>query len=323
MVLIACGIAGVNLVYSQKNGFTEYYNENLGLKLQYPSNWFVISEQKALILSDLYTEPFGVVFSMKQPTGEVIPSVIVFSANLASKDVTAEDLANVLIEEQKKQGGKIEITESGVKSMLRDTKGYYVKFNSDSNKPMKFFATFSISGEKGYGFIYYASPNEYDNYYPLANDILNSLSNNNNSSADSNPFIITNKTDNYANYFASVTLESVNLTRAYQNEIASWQLGQISNNTMVEITDQYLNNFTTQLNEFNLTESPNSFKNTKDSLVSSFSNEIKSYEFFRDYLISGNQTKNDLSTEYLSKALEDETKSFKLYQEVLNNTLSR
>lgn len=129
--------------------------------------------------------------------------------------------------------------------------------------------------------------------------------------------------DQYANYFASVTEASVNLTRAFQDQIGLWQLGQISNNTMAEITNRYLNNFTSQLNEFNQTEAPEAFVETKENLLNSFVNEMKSYEFFRDYLLTGNETKNDISTQYLSQALQDEASAFKAYEKVVNQSISR
>lgn len=129
--------------------------------------------------------------------------------------------------------------------------------------------------------------------------------------------------DEYANYFASVTQASVNLTRSFQDQIGLWQLGQISNSSMAEITNQYLRNFTAQLDNFNETASPEAFVETKENLVNSFSNEIKSYEFFRDYLLSGNATKNNISTEFLSKALEDEALAFKAYEEVVNKSALR
>ena len=128
--------------------------------------------------------------------------------------------------------------------------------------------------------------------------------------------------DQYANYFVSVTEKSVNLTRAFQNEIGLWQLGQISNVTMAEVTDNYLKNFTSQISDFNETESPEIFRSAKENLLNSFANEIKSYEFFRDYLLTGNVTKNDISTDFLSQALEDEALSFKIYQRIINETNS-
>jgi hypothetical protein len=126
----------------------------------------------------------------------------------------------------------------------------------------------------------------------------------------------------YANYFASVTQNSVNLTRDYQDKIGLWQQGQISNSSMAEITDAYLRNFTTQLDRFNQTDSPEVFKDAKSNLANSFSNEIKSYEFFKEYLITGNETKNQISTDFLSKSLKDEANAFKYYKDVTNRTKS-
>ncbi|MGD9534257.1 MAG: hypothetical protein AB7V56_10860 [Candidatus Nitrosocosmicus sp.] len=126
----------------------------------------------------------------------------------------------------------------------------------------------------------------------------------------------------YANYFASVTQSSVNLTRDYQDKIGLWDLGQISNSSMALITDDYLRNFTTQLDRFNQTESPDVFKDAKNSLANSFANEIKSYEYFKDFLVTGNETMNQISTVYLSKSLEDEANAFKYYKDVINGTKS-
>lgn len=126
----------------------------------------------------------------------------------------------------------------------------------------------------------------------------------------------------YANYFALVTQASANLTRDYQDNVGLWELGQITNSSMAKITNDYLSNFTTQLSRFNQTESPNNFIHAKNSLVNSFSNEIKSYEFFRDYLITGNETKNKISTDFLSKSLEDEANAFKYFKDVSNGTRS-
>ena len=117
--------------------------------------------------------------------------------------------------------------------------------------------------------------------------------------------------NDYANYFATFTQSSANLTRAFQDEIALWQLGTVSNETMAELTDTYLVNFTKQMNEFNQTESPAAFESAKNSLVNSFNNEIKSYQYFKDYLLTGNETLNEISTNFLSKSLEDEAMSFK------------
>ena len=126
--------------------------------------------------------------------------------------------------------------------------------------------------------------------------------------------------DDYANYFASLIQDSANLTRAYQDEIALWQLGELSNETMAELTNTYLVNFTNQMNNFNETESPAAFESAKNSLVNSFHNEIKSYQFFKDYLLTGNESLNEISTDFLSESLKDEMMSFKSFKEVTNKT---
>ncbi len=126
--------------------------------------------------------------------------------------------------------------------------------------------------------------------------------------------------NDYANYFATFTQSSANLTRAFQDEIGLWQLGSVSNETMAELTNTYLVNFTKQMNDFNQTESPAAFESAKISLLNSYNNEIKSYQYFRDYLLSGNESLNDVSTNFLSESLKDEAMSFKSFKEVTNKT---
>ena len=126
--------------------------------------------------------------------------------------------------------------------------------------------------------------------------------------------------NDYANYFATFTQSSANLTRAFQDEIALWQLGTVSNETMAELTNTYLVNFTKQMNEFNQTESPAAFESAKNNLVNSYNNEIKSYQYFKDYLLTGNESLNEISTNFLSESLKDEAMSFKSFKEVTNKT---
>lgn len=126
--------------------------------------------------------------------------------------------------------------------------------------------------------------------------------------------------NDYANYFATFTQGSANLTRAFQDEIAMWQLGTVSNETMAELTNTYLINFTKQMDEFNQTESPAAFQSAKNNLVNSYDHEIKSYQYFRDYLLTGNETLNEISTNFLSESLKDEAIAFNTFKEVTNKT---
>ncbi len=124
--------------------------------------------------------------------------------------------------------------------------------------------------------------------------------------------------DDYSNYLKITTDNSVKLTRLYQDEISLWNNGNYSNKTMVKITETFLPKFTNQLKEFNNTVTPEKYNNVKKNFVESFENEIKSYELFKDYLITNNSTKNDLSKFYLSQALNFETIARNTFTQIYN-----
>jgi hypothetical protein len=62
--------------------------------------------------------------------------------------------------------------------------------------------------------------------------------------------IISIAKDKYLNYLKTTTDKSVNLTRAYQTEIALWNSHFYINTTMTKITDTFLPKFIIQLNQF-------------------------------------------------------------------------
>lgn len=125
--------------------------------------------------------------------------------------------------------------------------------------------------------------------------------------------------DNYSNYLKIAIDKSVKLTRTYHDEIGLWQIGNYSNTTMAKITETYLPQFTKQLKDFNGTAASERYGEVKDNFVKSFSNEIKSYEFFRDYLITNNSTANELSNDHLSEAYKYETIARNAFTAAVNN----
>jgi hypothetical protein len=52
------------------------------------------------------------------------------------------------------------------------------------------------------------------------------------------------------------------------------------------------------LNRFNNTEAPLKYHIVKENYMKSFANEIKSYEFFYDFLKTNDATANKLSIDY-------------------------
>ena len=130
----------------------------------------------------------------------------------------------------------------------------------------------------------------------------------------------TKQYSDYSNYLTETTDKSVELTRQYQDEIGLWNQGNYTNTTMAKITDSFLPKFINQLNEFNGTKAPEEYNIVKDNFVKSFASEIKSYELFREYLITNNSTKNELSTDYLSDALTFETIARNGFAQLNNST---
>ncbi|MDW0279315.1 MAG: hypothetical protein QN715_03620 [Nitrososphaeraceae archaeon] len=100
--------------------------------------------------------------------------------------------------------------------------------------------------------------------------------------------------------------KSGDLTRNYQEEVGKWNMKKLDNLTMVSITDRYLSQFEELENEAKALNVPNEYENIKDSFVSSVESEASSYEHFKDYLISGDKTEDQLSNDKLSLAFKQE-----------------
>jgi hypothetical protein len=100
--------------------------------------------------------------------------------------------------------------------------------------------------------------------------------------------------------------ESQNLTKSYQDEIRKWTSGQFDNSTLVLITDSFLPKFDNLIDNAKNMIYPKEYNYVHDALVNSLESETDSYRHFRDYLISGNKTEDDISTDLLSLAFQYE-----------------
>ena len=103
-----------------------------------------------------------------------------------------------------------------------------------------------------------------------------------------------------------LVLKSGDLTRNYQEDVGNWNMKKLDNLTMVTITDRYLSQFEELENEAKALNVPNEYENIKDSFVRSVESEASSYEHFKNYLISGDKTEDQLSNDKLSLAFKQE-----------------
>lgn len=118
--------------------------------------------------------------------------------------------------------------------------------------------------------------------------------------------------------FKAIVSETNLITAVYETEIGKWKNKQISNNTIITITNEQiikLENLIKRLDSFPKNEENG---NITDLYAKSLENEIESNIHFKNYLLTNDPLEKNLSSEYLSKALEYEFYSFaefyKIYQ---------
>lgn len=100
--------------------------------------------------------------------------------------------------------------------------------------------------------------------------------------------------------------KSKELTATYQVELGKWATKENNNSTMISITDKYLPLFKELEKEGTNLAVPPEQENIKLSFIDSISSEADSYEHFKNYLITGNRTENDLSDDKFSLAFQYE-----------------
>jgi hypothetical protein len=100
--------------------------------------------------------------------------------------------------------------------------------------------------------------------------------------------------------------KSNELTSKYQQELGKWTTKENDNLTMITITESYLSLFEELENEARDLVVPNGQENIKDSFIKSVNSEAASYEHFKNYLITGNKTEDELSIDDLSLAFQYE-----------------
>ena len=96
------------------------------------------------------------------------------------------------------------------------------------------------------------------------------------------------------------------LTHNYQQEVGKWNNKELDNSTMITITDKYLSQFEELENEARTLNVPNEYENIRNSFVSSIGSEASSYEHFKNYLITGDKSEDQLSNDKLSLAFKQE-----------------
>ena len=110
----------------------------------------------------------------------------------------------------------------------------------------------------------------------------------------------------FTNSLRGLVSMSTELTGKYQQQLGKWVTKENDNSTMISITDEYLPQFERLVNEAGDLHVPFGQEKIKDSFIKSISLEASSYEHFRNYIITGNTTENELSNNEFSLAFQYE-----------------
>lgn len=110
--------------------------------------------------------------------------------------------------------------------------------------------------------------------------------------------------------------QSQHLTKSYHDEIGKWRMHQYDNYTLAYITDTFIPKFENLTNIARIMTYPEDYKYVHEALVNSLSFETDSYRHFREYLLSGNITEDEISNKLFSRAFEYE----QIYSEFLSTS---
>lgn len=98
----------------------------------------------------------------------------------------------------------------------------------------------------------------------------------------------------------------------FQSEILSIN----DNETMMNTTQEYIDNLKEIILFAKKTTVQQDYKPVLNNYIDSIKNELESYVHYKEYLVTGNLTENKISMDLLSNAFNYETQAIKLYKQL-------
>jgi hypothetical protein len=110
------------------------------------------------------------------------------------------------------------------------------------------------------------------------------------------------RNNDFKRAFEQIILDTNTLTQQYTAEEQRW-LSQ-DNNTLIQVIDQYLPRYEQLIDRANALNTPERYESAKNYLVSAIELERQSYEHFRNYLVTGDPSEYQESSDLISQSLE-------------------
>lgn len=102
--------------------------------------------------------------------------------------------------------------------------------------------------------------------------------------------------------FEEIVIDTNALTQEYTAEEDRWL--SRDNNTMIQVIDQYQPRYDELIERATALNTPEKYKPARDYLLSAIELERQSYQHFRNYLVTADQSEYEKSSEMISRSLE-------------------
>ena len=103
--------------------------------------------------------------------------------------------------------------------------------------------------------------------------------------------------------FEKIVIDTNALTREYTIQEDQWL--SRDNNTMIQVIDQYLPKYDMLVERAKALDTPEKYKSAQEYLVSAIDLEMQSYQHFRNYLMTGDESEYGMSSDMISRSLEE------------------
>jgi hypothetical protein len=103
--------------------------------------------------------------------------------------------------------------------------------------------------------------------------------------------------------FEKIVIDTNALTQEYTKQEDQWL--SRDNNTMIQVIDQYLPKYDMLVERAKALDTPEKYTSAQEYLVSAIDLERQSYQHFRNYLVTGDESEYRMSSDMISRSLEE------------------
>ena len=103
--------------------------------------------------------------------------------------------------------------------------------------------------------------------------------------------------------FEKIVIDTNALTQDYTIQEDQWL--SRDNNTLIQVIDQYLPKYDMLVERAKALDPPEKYKSAQEYLVSAIDLERQSYQHFRNYLVTGEESEYEISSDMISRSLEE------------------